>query len=563
MILQFTDHQDNLSIPTTKEFASFASTENRKEIEEIFKNELPFPMNYSPDLYEPDCPSSYKGFKDNELDVSTRELLADGNQKTTYASDGFIGFHHLKYITSNSKQLAKLFVLTMGFREVAYKGLENNSRLLASHVVQNNRVVIEFISTLESEMNDISNLPSLANDAAYLQSLTTENNADSSLSQVNQILNSLSKELIGKYQIKSSDKRALLLGLLDKNEIKTYKDKMMGNISRFSEECTSKIENTIDSNNFSNFLYKRGEGIIDISLEVEDVEHIFFQSVSNGAHVVKLPRIISSDQGSVKIATISVPSTDIRHTLVQNIDFTGIFLPGYIEPLDEFNVTFPKPVEFSVIDHCVENFTWNQMKAQAEFYAQIFKFHKFWSVDETDISTEESSLNSTVMASGNEKIKIPINEPSKGKMKSQIEEFYDFNGGPGIQHVALRTNNIVETVSAMKSNGVEFNSIGVEYYKNLINRLVKDDIMLKEDFVKLMDLNILVDYDPSTRNKKTKNCNYILQIFTKPLNDRPTLFIEVIQRHHHTGFGKGTFKGLFETIEKQQRLRGNLVPSDH
>ena len=149
--------------------------------------------------------------------------------------------------------------------------------------------------------------------------------------------------------------------------------------------------------------------------------------------------------------------------------------------------------------------------------------------------------------------------PVKSKFKGQIEEFNDFYGGPGVQHIALRTNNIVQTVKALIQRGIEFNQASNQYYRNLQQRLAKDDVELYEDIAEIMSLNILIDYDPTTRNKRTKKCHYILQIFSQPLHDRPTLFIEVIQRHHHNGFGKGTFKGLFETIELQQRLRGTFV----
>ncbi|CAH2354308.1 hypothetical protein CLIB1423_15S03224 [[Candida] railenensis] len=163
------------------------------------------------------------------------------------------------------------------------------------------------------------------------------------------------------------------------------------------------------------------------------------------------------------------------------------------------------------------------------------------------------------MASSNGNVKIPINEPGEGKKRGQIEEFYDFNEGPGIQHVAIRTKNILATVKSLYSRGIEFNTMTSSYYDDLKKRLERDGVLILEDLNELRKLNILVDYDPNSRNKKTNVCNYILQIFTKPFSDRPTLFFEVIQRRHHNGFGKGTFKGLFESIEAQQMKRGTLT----
>lgn len=180
------------------------------------------------------------------------------------------------------------------------------------------------------------------------------------------------------------------------------------------------------------------------------------------------------------------------------------------------------------------------------------------------MSTGATALKSVVMASANGKVKMPINEPAKGIMKGQIEEFYEFYKGPGVQHIALITRDIIALVKAMRLRGIDFNTISDAYYKNLEERLNKDSIKLFESFEELKALHILVDFDLASKylhRDGRYRCHYILQIFTKPLHDRPTLFLEIIQRHHHNGFGKGTFKGLFETIEAQQRLRGTLVPS--
>lgn len=539
-----------------------AFSERELESMNIFDEALPFPIdvNYEEENDEESQNDYYGG---SFRDLSLEELLANGHRKTTYPLDGFISFHHVKYITSNAKQLSKLFQMTMGFKEIAYRGLENGSKLLASHVIQNNGVVIEFISTLESLNAKLAPLPSVIEDMDYLRFFNTKASVDRTLQDIQPIMNLLLEDLLEQHLIKLNGRAHLLNSIKSSNQFKEWNKSFSAYPVKLAEICSTQIEDTLDSQFYGNYLSKHGEGIVDTTFLVDDVETIFEQAVSNGAAVLKYPKIISDANGSVKLATILVPNTDIRHTLIQNIDFVGEFLPGYMKPMEPEVCHTTSAVLFSMFDHCVENYTWDQMLPQARFYAKIFKFHKFWSVDEEDVSTENSSLKSTVMTSSNECIKIPINEPSKGKMKSQIEEFYESNDGPGFQHIALRTNNIIETVTEMKLNGIEFNTIGEDYYNTLFKRLKDDDVCLREDLPTLKSLNILVDYDVSTRNKKTKVSNYLLQIFTKPLNDRPTLFLEIIQRHHHNGFGKGTFKGLFETIEKQQKLRGNLVPSDH
>ncbi|KAJ1569693.1 hypothetical protein HK096_002286 [Nowakowskiella sp. JEL0078] len=202
-----------------------------------------------------------------------------------------------------------------------------------------------------------------------------------------------------------------------------------------------------------------------------------------------------------------------------------------------------------VVDHCVGNQPDNEMIVACDFYERCLDFRRFWSVDDSQIHTEYSALRSIVMTDFDEKIKMPINEPAVGKKKSQIQEYVDYHGGPGVQHIALRTNDIVNAVSSLRERGVEFLLIPDAYYENLRFRLASSKTEVKESLDVLQKLNILIDYDES---------GYLLQIFSKPVEDRPTLFIEVIQRNNHEGFGAGNFKALFESIEIEQEKRGNL-----
>jgi 4-hydroxyphenylpyruvate dioxygenase len=239
------------------------------------------------------------------------------------------------------------------------------------------------------------------------------------------------------------------------------------------------------------------------------------------------------------------------HTFVQRDRFKGHFLPNY-QP-----VTFEDPLDtllpdtkLLVIDHCVGNQPEFQMESACDMYEKCLKFEHFWSVDDSQIHTDYSALRSIVMTDFDETIKIPINEPAAGKRKSQIQEFVDYYGGPGVQHIALLTDDIIAAVSALKARGLEFLSIPKTYYKLLRERLqAQSSIQVKESLDDIEERHILIDYDEK---------GYLLQIFTKPVEDRPTLFLEIIQRHQHSGFGAGNFKALFESIELEQGLRGNL-----
>ena len=282
-----------------------------------------------------------------------------------------------------------------------------------------------------------------------------------------------------------------------------------------------------------------GDGIKDVAFNVNDAKLAWKESIKRGAKSELKPKIISDSNGSAIISAIKTFG-DTIHTFIERKNYKGPFLPGY----KTINTHYKKN-NLNHIDHIVANQSENNMLITCEFYEKVFNWRRFWSVDDKDINTEFSSLRSIVMTNKNQKIKMPINEPAKGKKKSQIQEFIDYYGSPGIQHIALSTKNIIKTVKAMKSNGVEFLQTPKSYYKNLISRVGQ----IEENIEILEELGILVDSDEN---------GYLLQIFTKPLQDRPTLFFEIIQRKGSNSFGKGNFKALFESIENEQLKRGNL-----
>ena len=249
-----------------------------------------------------------------------------------------------------------------------------------------------------------------------------------------------------------------------------------------------------------------GDAVKDVAFEVDDVRSLFSEAVCNGAKVIKQPYELSDETGKVVCATIATYG-ETTHTLIQRDQYNGVFLPGYrktttIEPLDSY---LPR-VDFEAIDHCVGNQDWNQMTAVCDYYEKTLGFHRFWSVDDKDIFTEFSALRSIVMASPNEVIKMPINEPAPGKRKSQIEEYVDFYGGAGVQHIALRTADIISAVTNLKARGVVFIDVPGTYYDNMILQLKKTGLQLNEDFQTLKKLNILIDFDEH---------GYLLQLFTK------------------------------------------------
>ena len=286
---------------------------------------------------------------------------------------------------------------------------------------------------------------------------------------------------------------------------------------------------------------KHGDGVRDIALWVDDARDAYSKAVERGARSVQSPMVLKDEHGEFVIAAIAIYG-DTIHSIVERRNYRGPFMPGFAPRKPHYQ---PADVGLKYVDHCVGNVELGQMNVWVKFYEHVMGFRNLISFDDEDISTEYSSLMSKVMSNGNERIKFPINEPAKGKKKSQTEEYLDFYRGPGVQHLALATDDIVRTVTALRDRGVEFLSVPTTYYDELQGRVGKID----EPVDVLAKLGVLVDRDPD---------GYLLQIFTKPVEDRPTLFYEVIQRKGARSFGKGNFKALFESIEREQGLRGNL-----
>jgi len=400
----------------------------------------------------------------------TNAATAVQNPQPTYH-----GYHSITWWVGNAKQAASYYVTRMGFREVAYAGLETGSRAIASHVVGNSKVRFVFMSPLR---------PTLAHFAQR--------------------------------------KNGPVLGKEDSAKL---------------EEMHAHLE-------------AHGDAVKDVAFEVDDVRGVYEAAVSRGAVSIAEPRVLHDPvEGDVLMASVRTYG-DTTHTFYQTLSYSGPFLPGFkaVNASDPLNNLLP-PCSLDVIDHCVGNQDWEKMEEACDFYEQCLGFHRFWSVDDKDICTEFSALKSIVMASPNDVVKMPINEPAVGKKKSQIEEYVDFYNGPGVQHIALKTPNIIETVTNMRARGVEFISVPESYYIAMRERLSKSSIKLNENFETIQRLNILIDFDEG---------GYLLQLFTKPLLDRPTVFIEIIQRNNFSGFGAGNFKSLFEAIEREQEKRGNL-----
>ena len=286
---------------------------------------------------------------------------------------------------------------------------------------------------------------------------------------------------------------------------------------------------------------RHGDGVRDIALWVDDARDAHRKAVERGAKSVQEPRVDKDQHGEIVRGAIAIYG-DTIHSLVERRNYTGLFMPGFEPRKPHFQ---PRDTGLLYVDHCVGNVELGQMNVWVGFYETVMGFKNLISFDDEDISTEYSSLMSKVMSNGNERIKFPINEPAKGKKKSQIDEYLEFYRGPGVQHLALATNDIVHTVTALRDRGLEFLSVPTSYYDELQSRVGKID----EPVDTLAQLGILVDRDPD---------GYLLQIFSKPVQDRPTLFYEIIQRKGARSFGKGNFKALFEAIEREQALRGNL-----
>lgn len=285
-----------------------------------------------------------------------------------------------------------------------------------------------------------------------------------------------------------------------------------------------------------------GDGVHDIALWVDDAESAYRETTKRGARGVLEPVVLRDEQGEMKKSAIATYG-DTIHTFVERKNYRGAFMPGY-RPVEGPD-TVARPAGLDYIDHMVGNVGWGEMNTWVKFYEDVMGFRLYQHFDDKDIGTEYSALMSKVVSNGNGRIKFPINEPAHGKRKSQIEEYIEFYRGPGVQHIAMATNNIIDTVSKLKNQGVDFLRVPETYYKELTQRVGPVDEPVEE----LARLGILVDRDDE---------GYMLQLFSKPLQDRPTLFLEVIQRKGSRSFGKGNFKALFEAIEREQASRGNL-----
>ena len=285
-----------------------------------------------------------------------------------------------------------------------------------------------------------------------------------------------------------------------------------------------------------------GDGVKDLALWVDDARSAFEESTKRGAVVIREPEVLSDEHGEVVVAAIGTYGETI-HTFVERKNYSGLFLPGF-EAYENPHWK-PEPVGLKYVDHCVGNVHLGDMNKYVKYYEDTMGFRNIIAFTDQDISTEYSSLMSKVMSNGNERIKFPINEPAEGKRKSQIDEYLEFYQGAGVQHVALATDDILKTVSQLRSRGVEFLTVPTTYYDELQGRVGT----IEEPVDKLAELGILVDRDPD---------GYLLQIFTKPVQDRPTVFYEIIQRRGARTFGEGNFKALFEAIEREQERRGNL-----
>jgi 4-hydroxyphenylpyruvate dioxygenase len=295
-------------------------------------------------------------------------------------------------------------------------------------------------------------------------------------------------------------------------------------------------------NEIAEHINKHGDGVKLIALSVDDAENAWKETTSRSAKSYMIPYTMHDEDGDIVLSGIQIYG-DTAHLFVERKNYKGTFMPGYRQWENKF--FHPPDTGLLYVDHCVGNVGWNEMNTWVNFYEKVMGFKNILTFDDKDISTEYSALMSKVMSNGNGYVKFPINEPAEGKKKSQVEEYLQFYNGQGVQHIAMATNDIVKTVYDLLSRGVEFLKVPSTYYDDLLDRVGTID----EDLEPLKELGILVDRD---------NEGYLLQIFTKPVQDRPTLFFEIIQRKGAKSFGKGNFKALFEAIESEQASRGNL-----
>lgn len=294
-------------------------------------------------------------------------------------------------------------------------------------------------------------------------------------------------------------------------------------------------------NPITEHIAKHGDGVKILALWVDDAYKAFEETTKRGGKPYLEPKTVTDEHGEVRMAGIYTYGETV-HMFIERKNYNGVFMPGYQAWKSDYN---PAETGLLYVDHCVGNVGWNRMNDAVKWYQDVMGFVNILSFDDKQINTEYSALMSKVMSNGNGYVKFPINEPAEGKKKSQIEEYLDFYEGEGVQHIAIATKDIIKTVRELKSRGVEFLSTPNAYYEDLINRVGKID----EEIAPLQELGILVDTDEE---------GYLLQIFTKPVEDRPTLFFEIIQRKGAQSFGAGNFKALFESIEREQEKRGNL-----
>jgi 4-hydroxyphenylpyruvate dioxygenase len=295
------------------------------------------------------------------------------------------------------------------------------------------------------------------------------------------------------------------------------------------------------TNPIADHVYKHGDGVKALALRVEDATSAWNETTKRGGKSYMEPKTLSDEDGEVVVSGIHTYG-DVVHLFVERDNYRGPFLPGFRRWESNYH---PSETGLQHVDHCVGNVGWGQMNPWVKFYEEVMGFRNILTFDDKDISTEYSALMSKVMSNGNGFVKFPINEPAEGKKKSQVEEYLEFYDGEGVQHIAMGTNNVIETVTDLQKRGVEFLNIPSNYYETVLDRVGHID----EELNALKKLGILVDRDDE---------GYLLQIFTKPVEDRPTLFFEIIQRKGAKSFGKGNFKALFEAIEREQAARGNL-----
>ncbi len=286
---------------------------------------------------------------------------------------------------------------------------------------------------------------------------------------------------------------------------------------------------------------KHGDGVKVLALWVEDAYKAYEETMKRGAKSYMEPQTLTDNHGEVRLSGIHTYG-EVVHVFVERKNYQGVFMPGFVAWKSDYN---PTPTGLKYVDHCVGNVGWNQMNPWVKFYEEVLGFRNILSFDDNDISTEYSALMSKVMSNGNGYVKFPINEPAEGRKKSQVEEYLDFYEGEGVQHIAVATDDIVATVTELQKRGVEFLQVPKSYYDDVLDRVGQID----EDLAPLRELGILIDRDDE---------GYLLQLFSKPVEDRPTMFFEIIQRKGAKSFGKGNFKALFEALEREQENRGNL-----